>query len=880
MEEASERPSRSLPGRSLLWVGLLVAIGLGVGAAVLSWHAYSTDIARREDRLAATSDLASKSLDQFFASRVALMESVARMPGMQSGDKETIRAELDAVSVGNHGFEIGVGYLDATGKAQVQSSNAEPTPLPLDLSDRDHVQEVLTTKRPTVSDVIVGRVSGQRMAVVAVPVLAKGDGSLLGMLTASVIIDNLEGSVPLIQSDEGRVRVIDGSGNVVLEDGRGVRRPVMNPAALTGDPERYDVIETAGSDDTTTVRGPGVLGFPDRLTSSSPVPSTGWTVAVDASASALSDEARSNLIQQLLVIAVLTAIGVAAVLFAIRRARSAHSKMARATRTLGALEGLSAATTQAQDQTAVAAAALAIFADVFQPAAMLIGLADEDRSRLKVMAHQGFSDEAVERFRHFSLDRKSLVTEAYRTPGTHLMSVEEYDRRFTSIATAFRQPATTGALARRFSAPRASGAVSLALSESFPPSPDDIELFEVMVSLLGEAFGRAASAEIERSVSATFQSALQPKVDLPLGLPVHCAARYVPAQDVASVGGDWFDTFVRDDGCVVVVVGDVVGQGVEAAAVMGQIRSAARAFATTSSTPGEALDRLDAFSAHISGAFGATLVLGFVGAEPGHLTIASAGHPPPLLAHGSGVRVLDEVRGTPLGFDLGHRPRNTVAIDLSSDDTLVLYTDGLVERRGEIIDVGIARLGHSIAREAHLPIQSLADSLLDRCLPDDGGVDDVALVCLRPVSDRPTTFSHIFPADLGEVRAARHNAERWLRDLDLDEELVNDIVLSISEGATNSVRHAYDRGSEVDVVVEMEVQRSTLVVTVRDAGEWRLARPGNPGGRGLGIIGRVADDVSIDRRTDGTTLRLTFDLSGGGRSTADGPRHPERDSVR
>ena len=73
VEEASERPPRSLPGRSLLWVGLLVAIGLGVGAAVLSWHAYSTDIARREDRLAATSDLASKSLDQFFSSRVALI---------------------------------------------------------------------------------------------------------------------------------------------------------------------------------------------------------------------------------------------------------------------------------------------------------------------------------------------------------------------------------------------------------------------------------------------------------------------------------------------------------------------------------------------------------------------------------------------------------------------------------------------------------------------------------------------------------------------------------------------------------------------------------------------------------------------------------------
>jgi anti-sigma regulatory factor (Ser/Thr protein kinase) len=94
------------------------------------------------------------------------------------------------------------------------------------------------------------------------------------------------------------------------------------------------------------------------------------------------------------------------------------------------------------------------------------------------------------------------------------------------------------------------------------------------------------------------------------------------------------------------------------------------------------------------------------------------------------------------------------------------------------------------------------------------------------------------------------------------------------------VRHAYDRGSEVDVVVEMEVQRSTLVVTVRDAGEWRMARPGNPGGRGLGIMGRVADDVSIDRRSDGTTLRLTFDLSGGGRSTTDGSRQPERDAVR
>ena len=648
----------------------------------------------------------------------------------------------------------------------------------MDLSDREYVNEVLETGQPTVSDVILGRLTRQPIAAVAVPVFAP-DGSVQGVLSASVLIERLADFVPFIQSDDGKVLVIDGSGQVVLDDGEATKKPISEPSALG---------TSTGSQ---TVKGPGVLGDPDRVTSSSPVPTPGWRVAVEASAAVMEGEPRSVLIQQLVVIVVMTLVGIIAMIWAMRRSRAAHGKMARATRTLGALEDLAASTTQAEDRAAVATSALEVFSKHFRPAALAVSAVDVGQNRLAVLTHDGDDGDDVDHFRYLSLDSASLLTDACRSSATQILTAGEYRSRYPAVGDDANHPERmTGAIACRFLGPQSSGAVSMLLDGPFPPSAEYIELFEIMVSLLGEALSRATSAEIERSVSATFQRALLPRVDLPVDLPVQCAARYVPAEDVAAVGGDWFDIFALDGRRVAVVVGDVVGRGVAAAAVMGQLRSAVRAFSNVCSTPAETLSRLDEFSAQVPGAFGATVVVAVVDPARGRLSIASAGHPPPLLATGNGVRMLADVRGTPLGFDISHRGRTTSEVSLQFDDTLVLYTDGLVERRTEIIDVGLERLTESVAAEIHLPVQSFADALLRRCMLPESS-DDVALVCLRPVTAHPTTFSEVFPARLDAVKGARGRARAWLVEAGIAEDVVADVVLAISEATTNAVRHAY-----------------------------------------------------------------------------------------
>ena len=121
--EGVPQPPSKAPGRLLLWLGLVVALGLGVGAAALSWRAYSSELGRREDGLEASAQLAAKSLDQFFSSRITLLESIARLPGTKSGDPVLITPGLDAVATEDNGFAVGMGYIDSEGLLRVQSTD-------------------------------------------------------------------------------------------------------------------------------------------------------------------------------------------------------------------------------------------------------------------------------------------------------------------------------------------------------------------------------------------------------------------------------------------------------------------------------------------------------------------------------------------------------------------------------------------------------------------------------------------------------------------------------------------------------------------------------------------------------------------------------------
>ncbi|ROS75306.1 SpoIIE family protein phosphatase [Cellulomonas sp. PhB143] len=270
------------------------------------------------------------------------------------------------------------------------------------------------------------------------------------------------------------------------------------------------------------------------------------------------------------------------------------------------------------------------------------------------------------------------------------------------------------------------GAVVLAPS---PRRPFD-ERYEEFLQLVATTVGTALSATLGhlrevgelRDRSDALQASLFPALELGPGWHT----LYRPADGRLLVGGDWYDVVDLGQGRTGVVVGDCVGHGLGAAAVMGQLRSAARALMLAGARPGAVLEGLDRVARTVPGAAFATVLCGVVDAATGELVYSSAGHLPAVVSGTGGARLLDGGRGTPLTVDLGARPDARTM--LAQGDTLVLYTDGLVERREETLDAGLGRLVATVPRllARHGPA-GLAGALVDALLPA-GARDDVALV--------------------------------------------------------------------------------------------------------------------------------------------------------
>lgn len=245
---------------------------------------------------------------------------------------------------------------------------------------------------------------------------------------------------------------------------------------------------------------------------------------------------------------------------------------------------------------------------------------------------------------------------------------------------------------------------------------------------LDNAYRRAVEVGEFRAISDTLQAAmLRPASDLPT-----VAARYVPAAGNLAVGGDWYDVIDLGATHRGVVVGDCVGHGLDAATVMGQLRSAARAMLLEGRDPAATLEGLDAFAGTLPGAEFATVVCAVFDRQSDVVTYARAGHPPPLVVSDDGVVWLDGAGGVPLMANRA-RPRVNASYTCRPGDRIVLYTDGFVERRGEVLDVGFDRLVDAIAHLRDLPVQQLADGLLHRLLPEPSDDDVVLVVKQLPV---------------------------------------------------------------------------------------------------------------------------------------------------
>jgi PAS domain S-box-containing protein len=375
------------------------------------------------------------------------------------------------------------------------------------------------------------------------------------------------------------------------------------------------------------------------------------------------------------------------------------------------------------------------------------------------------------------------------------------------------------------------------------------------------ALERARAHEREHAVALTLQHSMLPSA-LPSVPGLDVAARYSPAVSSLEVGGDWYDVLALPDGRVGVTVGDVVGRGLGAAVAMGQLRSALAALALSADDPGAVLDGLDRFARRVDGARLATVVYAVLDPATGELAYACAGHLPPLLVEpGHPPRYLGGGRSPLLcALPAGTPARRAATEVVPPGGTVLLYTDGLVERRGEALDVGLDRLAAAAGGiDLSRPPREWCDTLLDGLLAGGKGDDDVAVLALAyaPVLRRA------LPARPEQLAGLRRDLRRWLAGVGATDDDVADVLVVAGEACANAVEHAYD-GGPGELLVEARLGRGReLTVTVTDRGQWRTVPAPGDRGRGLPLMRALTDSVAVAVGEAGTvvTLRRTLGVA-------------------
>jgi anti-sigma regulatory factor (Ser/Thr protein kinase)/putative methionine-R-sulfoxide reductase with GAF domain len=376
----------------------------------------------------------------------------------------------------------------------------------------------------------------------------------------------------------------------------------------------------------------------------------------------------------------------------------------------------------------------------------------------------------------------------------------------------------------------------------------DLAVLQLAAARAAPAIERArlfAALEHEHNVSMLLQRSLLPKrlIDV---VGVEVAARYLPARE--EVGGDWYDVIELPRGKVGVVIGDVVGHGIAAAALMGRLRTALHAYAIESYGPGRTLELVDRFVQSLGEPAMATAAYAVFDSYTSKVCYATAGHLPPVVISASGTHVLEVSPAPPLGaFPYGRCPERE--FKLETEEMLFMYTDGLVERRGVPLNLGIDALAAALGR-ARTPEEACLFAAAD-LVPEEGLEDDVAIVALQN-STVPAELHLRLPAQPKTLAHVRRVLRRWLIHRGADEADVAEVTIAVSEACANAIEHAY---SPAPAAFKLDATGGDgeVTIAIRDEGRWRAPR-GSGRGRGLSIMVAAMDDVQIDRTETGTQV--------------------------
>lgn len=377
---------------------------------------------------------------------------------------------------------------------------------------------------------------------------------------------------------------------------------------------------------------------------------------------------------------------------------------------------------------------------------------------------------------------------------------------------------------------------------------------------------------VRDSATVMQQALLAPSVPVVPGADV--AAEYLVAAEDTAAGGDWFDALALGDR-LVLIVGDVVGHGVEAAAVMSQLRTALRMQISAGQTITEALRAVNDFHHHVPGSQSATMCVGSLDYATGEFQYCTAGHPPPLVVTATEkgeatARYLEPSGGGPLGSGVGF-PLRTELLDVG--DSVLLYTDGLIERPGRPLGASTAEfadlaasiaagVGGFVLDSGGRPVDRLCSETLELLLRSSGYNDDVTLLAAQRRTPTPPLTITV-DSTIHAARKIRAHLRQWLAKVGADADDISDVVHAISEFAENAVEHGYGKDIADGITVEAALTGDGKVhASVIDHGHWKDHRVGELGrGRGLAMAEALVSESRVTHNAGGTTATLTHLLS-------------------
>jgi len=525
------------------------------------------------------------------------------------------------------------------------------------------------------------------------------------------------------------------------------------------------------------------------------------------------------------------------------------------------LQSMTAALSNALTRSDVADVVVEQFAGAVGADGVALAVVAEERHLVQALAWRGYADGVVEPWLELSLDEATPANRAIRRRvSSFYETLADLAREFPPLVGKF---AATGHATFLFVplvvGRRANGLLVVSWDEPHSLVPDERRLLESLAGQAAQALARATHLETEQTIAETLQRSVLPAT-LPRIEGAQLAARYLPGTAELDVGGDWFDAIKLPDGRLGLVVGDVVGKGVEAAAAMAQLRNGLRAFSLDRLKPSSALARLNRLAGEPLETTFATLTYAVIDPETRICRLSSAGHPPPVVAFADGrVELLEGGRGLPLGVAPDTRYRQ-MAVELPLGSILLLYSDGLVERRGRSIDEGLERLRAAVADGPRNPEQ-LVEHVVDRMVGSTERADDIALLACRLLAVAPKPLELTVPSRVDSLDIVRDALRIWLEGTSASPADAHDLVLAAWEACANAVEHPHEPAGS-HVCVRAQLSDGAVRVVVEDSGRWTQPAERSDRGLGLRLMHSLMSSVDIARNDEGTRVTLEKVLAG------------------